>query len=83
MGCMAYARASDDTSYQDLAMDMFTNVLRYARDPSLVGAEVLPGQPQAGPLNIPMIVLNVIDEIRSLMKPSANQTQVGVYTWFL
>lgn len=44
---------------------MFKLVMTYFKEPRLLGRPVLPGQPSMTTLAVPMILLNLIDELRS------------------
>eukprot|EP00049_Salpingoeca_infusionum_P016280 m.330893 g.330893 ORF g.330893 m.330893 type:complete len:436 (-) comp16050_c2_seq2:121-1428(-) len=48
-----------------LACKVFKDVHRFSQDLSLVGAVAFSGQPDTHPLNMPMIMLNVICELRT------------------
>ena len=49
---------------------MFELVIDYFKQPSLLGRPVMPGQPSMTTLAVPMILLNLIDELRSGGKQS-------------
>ncbi|MCC7391069.1 AGE family epimerase/isomerase [Candidatus Sumerlaeota bacterium] len=63
MALSEYARASGDQSARDEARELFDAVLTYAKDPSLVGRPVYEGTPKLSSLAVPMILLNLIEEV--------------------
>lgn len=63
MAMAEYARASGDTTARDEAREMLGHVMRYAKDPSLLGRPVYPHLPATSSLAVPMILLNLIDVV--------------------
>jgi N-acylglucosamine 2-epimerase len=64
MALSEYSRVSNESKYWDAAMEVFNSILGWARDPSPLGRS-LPSAAPTSPLNVPMIILNVIEEIRN------------------
>merc|ERR1711871_1670354 len=52
-------------SYLDRAEAVLDSIISWSDDPSLIGRPTLPGQSPLSPLAVPMILLNVIDEVCS------------------
>jgi N-acylglucosamine 2-epimerase len=73
MGMVEFARASGDASFDQVGLEVFRHVLDYAFHPEKLGRPSLEGQRPASALNVPMIVLNVIDEIRDQEADKARQ----------
>lgn len=63
MAMAEYARATGDESARREAEELFPAVLRYAKDPSLLGRPVYPGGTATIELAVPMILLNLIEEL--------------------
>ncbi|MEQ8819038.1 MAG: AGE family epimerase/isomerase [Sumerlaeia bacterium] len=64
MAMAEYARATGDASARAEADELFQSILRYAKDPSLLGRPVYDnGLPATGELAVPMILLNLIEEL--------------------
>ncbi len=72
MAFAEYARASGDAGYRELALSEFDAILRFVDDPTSLGRTALAGQPQTSELAVPMILLNVVAELRG---------QPGSDTW--
>jgi len=64
MACIGYSRASGNSEYEVIGLSMFDNVIQLRKNQLLLGRPVLSGQTPTSQLNIPMILLNVIYEIR-------------------
>jgi N-acylglucosamine 2-epimerase len=64
MAYAEYARASGDASYRGLAMSLFERVLALVADPTPLGRPQLAGQRPAQDLAVPMILLNLVAELR-------------------
>ncbi len=63
MGLAEYARASGDDSARQEALDVFESVQKFARNPALLGRPQLDGMPKTISLAVPMILLNLIQEV--------------------
>jgi N-acylglucosamine 2-epimerase len=63
MAMYEYGKATGDIKYTQAGLDMFEYVLLYHDKPELLGRPQLSGDAKLLPLNMPMIILNVIDEI--------------------
>lgn len=63
MAMAEYGRASGDESALAESLEMLRIVEGYAKDPSLIGRPVYPNQTPTSDLAVPMILLNMIDEI--------------------
>ncbi len=63
LGLTEYARASGDDSAREEALDVFESVQEFARNPALLGRPELDGMPKTSALAIPMILLNLIQEV--------------------
>lgn len=63
MGLAEYARASGDDSARQEAQELFRYVVEYARNPALVGKPDYGHMKPDSALAIPMILLNLIDEV--------------------
>jgi len=55
--------ATSDQKYIDSAEKLLDTILVWSQDMSVLGRESLPGQEDSSPLGVPMILLNVIDEV--------------------
>jgi N-acylglucosamine 2-epimerase len=64
MAMAEYARASGDKAARREARSLFEKVLEYAKDPSLLGRPVYKGGKPASELAVPMILLNLVEELR-------------------
>jgi len=64
MAYAEYARASGDATYRVLALELFDRVLALVDDPTPLGRPVLAGQRPAQDLSVPMILLNLVAELR-------------------
>jgi N-acylglucosamine 2-epimerase len=64
MAYAEFARASGDASYRALAMQLFDRVLALVADPTPLGKPVLKGQRPMQDLAVPMILLNLVAELR-------------------
>ena len=59
-----YARASGDDSYRELALSELDAILRWIDDPTPLGRPRLRGQIATSELAVPMILLNLVSEVR-------------------
>lgn len=50
--------------YRESALDLLHRIISLAHDPTPLGRPQCSGAPAASPMNVPMILLNVIDEMR-------------------
>lgn len=73
MAMAEYARASGDESARKEARDVFEAVWKFANDPALVGRPVHAGTPRSTALAVPMILLNLIDEIHDRDETTYNE----------
>ena len=64
MAYAEYARASGEQAYRTRALELFERVLDLVDDPSPLGRPVLAGQRPARDLAVPMILLNLVAELR-------------------
>jgi len=64
MAMAEYARATGDKSARKEARCLFESVLEYAKDPSLLGRAVYKGGKPTSDLAVPMILLNLVEELR-------------------
>ncbi|MFT5731858.1 MAG: N-acylglucosamine 2-epimerase [Paracoccaceae bacterium] len=64
MAFAEFARASGDGSYRTLALELFDRVLTLVEEPERLGRPVLGGQAATSDLAVPMILLNVVAELR-------------------
>ena len=64
MAYAEYARASGDASYRARALALFERVLAMVGDPTLLGRPRLAGQRAGQDLAMPMILLNLVAELR-------------------
>lgn len=64
MAYAEFARASGDAAYRARALDLFDRVLAMVDDPTVLGRPVLAGQAPAQDLAVPMILLNLVAELR-------------------
>lgn len=64
MAFAEFARASGDASYRQRALGLFDRVLALVADPTPLGRPVLAGQKPAQDLAVPMILLNLVAELR-------------------
>ena len=46
-------------------ISILKRIVQWSRDPSLLGREACAGAPDTSPMNVPMIILNVLDELQS------------------
>ncbi len=65
MALAEYGRASGDQSASEEALEMFQYVMEYARDPTILGRPSYPHLPKTSALAIPMILLNLIEELHA------------------
>ncbi len=72
MALAEYARASGDESAREEAREMFGHIDRLVKDPAPLGRPIYPNLPETSELAIPMILLNLIDEIND---PGENNYQ--------
>lgn len=63
MAMAEWARASGDESARGEAEELFQHVLRYAKEPSALGRPSYPHLPATSELAVPMILLNLIEEL--------------------
>lgn len=63
MALAEYARASGDESARQEARDVFESVIQFAKDPTLIGRPVYGGEKPVSSLAVPMILLNLIEEV--------------------
>ena len=64
MAYAEYARASGDMSYRGRALELFERVLALVEDPTPLGRPQLAGQRAGQDLAVPMILLNLVAELR-------------------
>ena len=64
MAYAEYARASGDASFRGRALALFDRVLALVNDPALLGRPQLAGQRAGQDLAVPMILLNLVAELR-------------------
>ncbi|QDV06756.1 Cellobiose 2-epimerase [Planctomycetes bacterium Poly30] len=64
MAYAEFARASGDQSYRARALDLFDTILGLIEDPTRLGRPVLSGQTKTSELAVPMILLNLVAELR-------------------
>jgi N-acylglucosamine 2-epimerase len=64
MAFAEFARASGEASYRARSMELFDRVLALVADPTPLGRPVLAGQQPAQDLAVPMILLNLVAELR-------------------
>ena len=64
MAFAEYARASGDASYRALALSQFDAILRWVEDPTPLGKPKLAGNVATSELAVPMILLNLVAELR-------------------
>jgi len=67
--CMGLASLSSHSlpnsdKYRKEALKLLNTIIGLVHDPSPLGRPKCPGAPASSPLNVPMIVLNVLDEFR-------------------
>jgi len=55
--------ATGEQILSDEAVDLLNRVLGWIKTPGSLGKEGLPGNPPLDPLNVPMIILNIISEL--------------------
>lgn len=65
IACVVYGRVSGDATFEVEGLRMFQHLLRYFKEPLLLGRPQLAGQRGMITLGVPMMLLNLIDEIRS------------------
>lgn len=70
MALAEFSRATGDKSLFDEALNVFQSILKWAHNPALLGRPVLEGQTKTSSLAVPMILLNLIDEIRGYDQPN-------------
>ncbi|MCC5877606.1 MAG: AGE family epimerase/isomerase [Candidatus Sumerlaeia bacterium] len=63
MAMAEYARATGDEGAREEANELFEAVMDYAKDPSLLGRPVYPASTPTIDLAVPMILLNLVDEL--------------------
>ena len=63
MAMAEYARATGDITARAEAREMFASVIDYARHPELLGKPSFAGDTPTSSLAVPMILLNLIDEV--------------------
>ena len=68
MALFEYAKATDNHNLLNEAINIFKKILMWSKDLSLVGQPKLTGNPSASTLAVPMILLNIIDEINRTHK---------------
>lgn len=56
-------KATGEQVLVDEAIDLLNRVLHWIKTPGALGKESLPGNPPLDPLNVPMIILNIIGEL--------------------
>ncbi len=64
MAFAEYARATGDASYRALALSQFDAILRWVDDPTPLGKPKLAGNVATSELAVPMILLNLVAELR-------------------
>ena len=70
MAFAEYSRAAGDRAFFDEACDVFRHVLAWAKDPTPLGRPVYDPKSVPSELAVPMILLNVISELRVLGGPA-------------
>jgi len=65
LGLSEYAAACGDRSVLDEALNILGNILRWADDPSVLGRPVFAGTRPVRQLAVPMILLNLMEEMQS------------------
>jgi N-acylglucosamine 2-epimerase len=64
-GCAAlHAAVDDEQEYGKYAVQLLQEIITLKNNPSRLGRPLCPGQPPLCPINVPMILLNLIDEVR-------------------
>jgi N-acylglucosamine 2-epimerase len=58
------SKAAGEPALRVAALELFSRTLDWIRTPGSLGKPPLPGTPDLSPLNVPMIILNVISELR-------------------
>jgi N-acylglucosamine 2-epimerase len=69
MALAEVGRATGEQALLDEAKALLDRVLVWIRTPGSLGKEGLPGAPQLEPLNVPMIILNVVTELMRCFFP--------------
>jgi len=60
---LAYSQLSDSKIYEHLAFEILDSVLEYYRQPRLLGRPIYKGTAELLPLDAPMIILSLLDEV--------------------
>ncbi len=60
------ARLTGGAEFRREAIALLDRTLGWIRTPGSLGKEELPGAPALAPLNVPMIILNVISELAAV-----------------
>jgi N-acylglucosamine 2-epimerase len=64
LGCGVLSKVTGSKELKIISQQLLATVIGLSRDPAPLGRPVLPGAPATSPLNIPMITLNLLDELR-------------------
>lgn len=64
LGCGTLYKVTQSEKMKTVALSLLTTIISLSRDPSPLGRPSLPGAPPTSPMNVPMILLNLIDELR-------------------
>lgn len=75
MALAEMSRATRDKTLFDEALDVFQSILKWAHNPTLLGRPAFEGQAKTSSLAVPMILLNLIDEIRGNDHPGLFQQE--------
>jgi len=77
MAMAEHARATGNAALRQEARDIFAEILKWSKDLTLVGRPAMEGAVPASSLAIPMILLNLIDELHDV----GETTYAGVEEW--
>jgi N-acylglucosamine 2-epimerase len=64
------ASLTGDVTYRKEALELLDRTLGWIKTPGSLGREALEGTPELRPLNVPMIILNVIGELSVVSTPA-------------
>ena len=73
------SRASDEPALFDEAVELLERMLHWARTPGSLGKPAQAGAMPFEPLNVPMIVLNVITELSRCLPPARSHEAAAFY----
>jgi N-acylglucosamine 2-epimerase len=65
LGCGVLSSVTGSVELRGSSVSLLNSVIRLAHDPSPLGRPSLPGAPVTSPMNVPMIILNLIDELKT------------------